>query len=60
MKPEPQPLTALPARQPLPATNVPRLESASLFGARDEVLIAHGEETYRLRRTRQGKLILTK
>lgn len=36
------------------------LESAELFGGRDEVLIAHGNETYRLRRTRQGKLILTK
>lgn len=37
-----------------------RLESTTLFGARDEVLIAHQGETYRLRRTRQGKLILTK
>jgi hemin uptake protein HemP len=36
------------------------LESAALFGSRDEILIAHGGETYRLRRTRQGKLILTK
>ena len=33
---------------------------AALFGKRDEILIAHGAETYRLRRTRQGKLILTK
>ena len=36
------------------------LESGALFGGRDEVLIAHGGEIYRLRRTRQGKLILTK
>jgi hemin uptake protein HemP len=36
------------------------LVSAELFGNHDEILIAHGGETYRLRRTRQGKLILTK
>ena len=38
----------------------PALDSATLFGAGDEVLIVHCGETYRLRRTRQGKLILTK
>ncbi|MEK7738256.1 MAG: hemin uptake protein HemP [Pseudomonadota bacterium] len=38
----------------------PALDSAALFGKGVEVLIAHGGETYRLRRTRQGKLILTK
>lgn len=44
-----------------PASAVPLvLDSAALFGGRDEVLIVHGGETYRLRRTRQGKLILTK
>lgn len=37
-----------------------QLESVALFGSRDEILIAHHGETYRLRRTRQGKLILTK
>ena len=37
-----------------------QLESTSLLGAREEVLISHDGETYRLRRTRQGKLILTK
>jgi len=31
-----------------------------LFRGRQEVLIAHGDETYRLRLTRNGKLILTK
>ncbi len=58
MKPIPQ----LPAsRQDVarPAPPLP-LESAALFAGRDEILIAHGGETYRLRRTRQGKLILTK
>ena len=39
----------------------PRLvDSASLLGSCGEVEIAHQGETYRLRRTRQGKLILTK
>ena len=36
------------------------VDSASLLGSRGEVEIAHQGETYRLRRTRQGKLILTK
>lgn len=36
------------------------LDSAALLGSRNEVEIAHQGETYRLRRTRQGKLILTK
>jgi len=60
MKPSPQLLTEKPERPPLPAENTSLLESAALFGKRDEILIAHGAETYRLRRTRQGKLILTK
>lgn len=36
------------------------LDSMALLGSRGEVEIAHQGETYRLRRTRQGKLILTK
>ncbi len=58
MKPAP----SVPAnRQPASPPAAPRpLESGELFGGRDEVLIVHGNETYRLRRTRQGKLILTK
>jgi hemin uptake protein HemP len=36
------------------------LDSKTLLGNRDEVEIAHQGEIYRLRRTRQGKLILTK
>jgi hemin uptake protein HemP len=31
-----------------------------LFGGRDEILIRHGDDTYRLRITRTGKLILHK
>lgn len=34
--------------------------SEELLGDRREILIQHGNEIYRLRRTRQGKLILHK
>jgi hemin uptake protein HemP len=37
-----------------------RLHSAELFGTEREVVIEHAGEEYRLRLTRQGKLILTK
>ncbi|MBK9022065.1 MAG: hemin uptake protein HemP [Sulfuritalea sp.] len=60
MKTSPQAPTGKHEHQPPPTGRVSPLESAALFGKRDEVLIAHGDETYRLRRTRQGKLILTK
>lgn len=36
------------------------IHSEALFLRGDEVLIAHQGEHYRLRRTRNGKLILTK
>lgn len=36
------------------------ISSANLFQAGDEVMISHAGEHYRLRRTRNGKLILTK
>lgn len=38
----------------------PRLDSAALLDGRAEIEIAHEGEVYRLRRTRAGKLILTK
>ncbi|MQA64604.1 MAG: hemin uptake protein HemP [Alphaproteobacteria bacterium] len=38
----------------------PVLLSEDLLGQGGEVAIRHGGETYRLRRTRSGKLILTK
>jgi hemin uptake protein HemP len=60
MKTEAQPLTV---RHEVPRNSsvAPRpLDSAALLGARGEVEIVHQGETYRLRRTRQGKLILTK
>lgn len=37
-----------------------RLDSSDLFRSARELIIAHGEETYRLRLTSQNKLILTK
>ncbi len=37
-----------------------RLNSTELFGTAQEVIIEHAGEEYRLRLTRQGKLILTK
>lgn len=36
------------------------VESLVLLQGQREVLIRHGDETYRLRHTRNGKLILTK
>ena len=36
------------------------LDSATLFNGRDEVRLMHRGQEYRLRVTRQGKLILTK
>lgn len=44
--------------QKLPARDAWRSEE--LLGDRAEVLIMHNNEIYRLRRTRQGKLILHK
>jgi hemin uptake protein HemP len=38
----------------------PRLDAADLFAAGREVIILHAGEQYRLRLTRQDKLILTK
>lgn len=38
----------------------PSVESDTLLGARGELKIAHNGEVYNLRRTRLGKLILTK
>jgi hemin uptake protein HemP len=37
-----------------------RIESRDLFAVEREIIIAHGEDTYRLRLTSQNKLILTK
>jgi hemin uptake protein HemP len=37
-----------------------RVDSRDLFVATREIMIAHGEDVYRLRLTAQNKLILTK
>jgi len=37
-----------------------RLKSQELFRGREEIIIEHGGHEYRLRKTRQDKLILTK
>jgi hemin uptake protein HemP len=37
-----------------------RIDSRDLFAAEREIIIAHGEDKYRLRLTSQNKLILTK
>ncbi|HNY80697.1 MAG: hemin uptake protein HemP [Sedimentisphaerales bacterium] len=36
------------------------IDSQAILGDRDEVLIRHGDQVYRLRKTRHGKLILNK
>lgn len=43
-----------------PPTPAPRIDSQSLLRGQVEVEIIHGQEIYRLRHTRAGKLILTK
>lgn len=53
------------AENPVPATRSIvvhgiRIDSRELFATEREIIIAHGEENYRLRLTSQNKLILTK
>lgn len=52
--------TNAPARAEPPDEALPRLHTGELFRAGNEVLIEHRGEIYRLRLTRQDKLILTK
>jgi hemin uptake protein HemP len=49
-------------QSPPPETSAPQKvwRSEELFGDQREVLIVHNNEIYRLRRTRQNKLILNK
>jgi hemin uptake protein HemP len=51
---------ALSTKQDIAPALRQRLNSADLFGTAREVVIEHAGEEYRLRLTRQGKLILTK
>ena len=55
-----QPASTRPERPRIISVLMRPLDSATLLGAKGEVEIVHQGETYRLRRTRQGKLILTK
>jgi len=43
-----------------PATEVPEIDSQRLLHGQRELRIRHGNEYYRLRHTRNDKLILTK
>jgi hemin uptake protein HemP len=45
-----------PAQRPVAAS----LDTRELFGTRRELTIQHGDDVYRLRITRNSKLILTK
>ncbi len=61
----PQPLadgTASPSTPigPEPSSFAGSFESGKLLAGRAEIQIRHGAETYRLRVTRQNRLILTK
>ena len=66
MIPEPEfspastPTTAASAAQGPLAAPKELWYSEELLGTRREILIKHGDEIYRLRCTRQGKLILNK
>ncbi len=54
---------AVAAAKPRPGVDlrpVRTLESSSLFQGTREIAIEHGESIYRLKITRQGKLILNK
>jgi hemin uptake protein HemP len=54
------PDTAAPDAERAAAPTVPVLDSRLLLNGGREVLIRHGDECYRLRHTRNDKLILTK
>ena len=53
---EPRPEDALEAPEDEPRV----IDSRDILGDQVEIMIRHGEETYRLRVTRNGKLILFK
>ena len=54
------PVTVPGPAAPAPADEPRRVTSEELLRGAEEVLIEHQSSTYRLRRTAQGKLILTK
>lgn len=52
--------TARPPQPPLAARNQRIVESRDLFRGDSEILISHDGTIYRMKITRQGKLILNK
>ena len=54
------PTASTPADEPVATPTMPVLDSRLLLNGGREVLIRHGDECYRLRHTRNDKLILTK
>ncbi|MGH6612436.1 MAG: hemin uptake protein HemP [Burkholderiaceae bacterium] len=52
--------TPNPVAEQAPASGAPEWNSEQLFGRAQEIGIRHEGHSYRLRRTRLGKLILTK
>lgn len=48
------------AKEPSGGTKSPCIDSRQLFGDRDEIAIQHGDQVYRLKITRYGRLILNK
>jgi hemin uptake protein HemP len=58
--PDMTPIRKPPEPPPMLRTDEERIvDSRELLGDRDDLLIRHDGRLYRLRRTRQGKLILT-
>ena len=55
-----EPQAGRPAQEPAPMKPKKRLTSEALFDGGIELLILHAGEEYRLRITKNGKLILTK
>lgn len=60
LEPRPRLTRHLVLQVPPPQGATPTVESRNLLQGRNEVLIHHGNEVYRLRHTRNDKLILTK
>ena len=54
------PVSSASASDDIPSPGLPTLDSRLLLNGGREVLIRHGDECYRLRHTRNDKLILTK
>ena len=51
---------ASPSTPPYPPDDGTVMDTSQLLGSADQVKLRHGRDIYTLRRTRNGKLILTK